>query len=141
MRHPLVDVFVGLLTLVSILLYALTVRADTITYTAVDEPTIEVHEVAQIELRSELKPICACESVGNRHAEPQHFHPDGRVIRGVINSDDVGMCQINLYYHEETAGKMGLDLFTEEGNITYANWLYETQGSRPWNWSAGCWNK
>lgn len=96
-------------------------------------------EEKKVELLPELKAICGCESVGNPKAEPQQFHKDGSVIRGVVNNQDVGMCQINLYYHEKAADKLGLDLFTEQGNIIYANHLYTEQGSTPWKWSKGCW--
>jgi hypothetical protein len=88
-----------------------------------------------------LQRICGCESVGNPNKEPQQFHPDGTVIRGVINNLDIGMCQINLKYHGARAEELGIDLFTREGNLTYANMLYTTQGSTPWNWSKSCWNK
>lgn len=87
-----------------------------------------------------LRRICACESTGNPNATPIHSAPDGSVLRGRMNASDVGICQINLYYHEATARGMGLDLFTEQGNIAYARYLYRTQGARPWKWSQDCWD-
>ena len=102
----------------------------------------EVREIAAtqiIELHPNLIPICACESRGRADAKPTHYEADGvTVLRGRINNLDVGMCQINLKYHEATAIELGLDLFVEEDNITYANYLYEHQGARPWSWSAHC---
>mgnify|MGYP001575329934 FL=1 len=95
-------------------------------------------------LRPELGAICACESSyeGTASGKPQQFEKDGVTVRtGRINVLDKGMCQINLKYHQAQALKMKLDLLTEYGNITYANWLYGQQGSKPWNWSAGCWLK
>jgi hypothetical protein len=86
-----------------------------------------------------LKRICSCESTGRPDNEPQQFNADGSVIRGKINPLDTGMCQINKYYHEESAEKMGLDLETEYGNAVYANWLFDTQGATPWEWSRSCW--
>lgn len=105
--------------------------------------TNEAEEVATETpvLREELVPICACESRGRRDAKPSHFNPDGSVIRGKINPQDIGMCQINLTYHEETAASMGYDLFKEADNIKYANYLYDSQGSAPWNWSKKCWQE
>ena len=94
----------------------------------------------KIELLAPLKPICGCESRGSKYAEPNHYEADGvTVLRGRVNPRDIGMCQINLDYHEARATSMGLDVFTEEDNIKYANWLYTTQGSTPWNWSKHCW--
>lgn len=100
----------------------------------------EPEESTTPELLPALKPICACESVGKKDGTPTHYESDGiTVLRGRINSDDVGMCQINLKWHEETATQMGLDLFKEKDNITYANFLYTTQGNEPWGWSKHCW--
>jgi len=111
--------------------------AENITATS----TVEVvEETESVELYPALKRVCGCESAGDPNAEPQHYEADGVTVRyGRINSQDVGMCQINLYYHEATAIKMGLDLFNREDNIRYANYLYETQGLTPWNWSKKCW--
>lgn len=91
------------------------------------------------ELEPTLKRICSCESNGHPNGEPRQFNADGTVLKGKINPLDTGMCQINLKYHESTAMKMGLDLFTAEGNFAYATWLFETQGTTPWNWSRSCW--
>lgn len=89
----------------------------------------------------ELKRICACESVGNPNAEPIQFNKEGTVLRGVINKADTGMCQLNTKYHLATAQKLGLDIFTAEGNKGYAEWLYEQEGNLPWHWSKHCWDK
>jgi hypothetical protein len=92
-------------------------------------------------LRPALVPICSCESAGRPDATPRQFNADGTVVKGKINPQDIGMCQINLKYHLSDATKMGLDLYTEQGNIKYANHLYDTQGTKPWNWSKKCWAK
>lgn len=101
----------------------------------IEPPLLEVPE-----LYPALKRICSCESNGNPNGEPRQFNVDGSVLRGRINPADVGMCQINLKYHEAQAKSMNLDLFTAYGNATYANWLYEQDGDKPWNWSKKCWN-
>ena len=69
------------------------------------------------------------------------YDKDGSIYRGVQNKKDVGVMQINEFYHEGTADKLGLDLYTIEGNVIYARYLYEKQGTGPWNASAPCWNK
>lgn len=89
-------------------------------------------------LRPELEKICACESGNGTPGSARQFYEDGTLVTGKIDPDDRGICQVNLRYHGETAKNMGLDLDTEYGNITYANWLYEKQGSRPWRWSQKC---
>lgn len=64
----------------------------------------------------------------------------GSTLRGVVNSSDVGVMQINTYYHGAAAERMGLDLHTLEDNLAYARSLYERQGTQPWSASRACWN-
>jgi hypothetical protein len=65
----------------------------------------------------------------------------GNVLRGEQNSKDVGVFQVNEFYHLADSSRMGMDIHTLEGNIEYARHLYDTQGVRPWNWSKPCWGK
>ena len=76
--------------------------------------------------------IAKCES-GYRQ-----FDKDGNVLRGEQNSLDIGLYQINEYYHLEASKKFGVDIYTLEGNISYAKYLYATQGVQPWAWSNDC---
>ena len=82
-----------------------------------------------------LATIAKCESGFKQ------FKAEGEVLRGIVNPDDIGIMQINRFYHEKDAIRMGHDIFTFEGNIGYARHLYETQGSRPWIHSSHCWKK
>jgi hypothetical protein len=106
---------------------------------------VQAEEVeTRVSLHPALIPVCACESSyeGNRNGTPRHYETDGVTVRrGRANAADVGMCQINLFYHVEAAEKMDIDLLSEEGNIKYANHLYEKQGLKPWVWSKPCWGK
>jgi hypothetical protein len=77
--------------------------------------------------------IARCESTF------RHTLADGSVLRGVVDSDDTGVMQINLRYHGETAEELGLDLENLYDNMAYARDLYERQGTRPWSASAPCW--
>lgn len=65
----------------------------------------------------------------------------GNVLRGEQNPLDVGVFQINEKYHLADSKKMGLDIHTLKGNIEYARYLYDNQGTKPWNWSKPCWGK
>lgn len=93
-------------------------------------------------LRSELHPICACESSweGTKYGEPRQFE-NGQVLRGYRSPEDIGMCQISTTWHGDRAQNLGADIFTTEGNITYSNYLYEMEGATPWYKSRSCWNK
>lgn len=79
--------------------------------------------------------IARCESTFS------HYDKDGKIIRGRVNSADVGVMQINERYHLETAEKLGLDIHTVEGNVEYAKYLYKKYGAEPWSASSPCWSK
>lgn len=66
---------------------------------------------------------------------------DGTVLRGKVDSRDIGVMQINTYYHGDTATRMGLDLENIYDNMAYARDLYERQGTQPWSASAPCWSR
>jgi Transglycosylase SLT domain len=73
-----------------------------------------------------------------------HFHQyaaDGSVYRGEVNHLDVGVMQINEHYHAATAQALGLDLYTIQGNVAYAQYLFEKEGTAPWSSSQPCWGK
>ncbi len=63
----------------------------------------------------------------------------GNTLRGRVNPADLGVMQVNEKYHAATAIKLGHDLHSIEGNLAYAKYLYESQGTRPWNASRHCW--
>ena len=63
----------------------------------------------------------------------------GEVLRGIANSRDVGVMQINERYHGETAERMNVDIYSMDGNLEYARHLYEKQGTKPWKASEKCW--
>lgn len=82
-----------------------------------------------------LSKVAYCES------RYRQFDSNGNVLRGMVNSSDVGVMQINEYYHLSDSKKLGLDIHTLEGNLAYAKNLYERQGIAPWVHSSPCWNK
>lgn len=80
-----------------------------------------------------LAEIAWCES------RIRHIDKEGDIFRGVVNPKDIGVMQINTYYHEEQAKKLNLNLYTLDGNLAYAKYLYEKEGVRPWASSKACW--
>lgn len=82
-----------------------------------------------------LAEIAKCESTFRQYSST------GEVIKGRVNKSDVGVMQINKYYHLKQAEKLGYDLHTTEGNMAYAKWLYDREGTKPWNSSSKCWGK
>jgi hypothetical protein len=83
-----------------------------------------------------LAEIARCESTF-RH----HDARTGSILRGRVNGNDIGVMQINTTYHHDTARRLGYDIETIEGNLDYARYLYEREGTRPWNSSRACWHK
>ncbi len=79
--------------------------------------------------------IANCESHGRQ------FDKDGHIVRGAVNPQDIGLFQINEEYHLKQSQKLGMDIYTLQGNIDYAMHLIKTQGSKPWFWSKTCWVK
>jgi hypothetical protein len=67
--------------------------------------------------------------------------PDGSVLRGKVDPDDMGVMQINSRYHSQKAAELGLDLSNIYDNMKYARYLYETKGTQPWNSSSACWGR
>ena len=69
----------------------------------------------------------------------RQFDKNGSVLRGKALPEDIGIMQINERYHTKTARAHGNDLYTIEGNLAYARYLYKAQGTTPWLASAKCW--
>lgn len=81
-----------------------------------------------------LADIAWCES-RVRHVDST----TSKVLRGTVDSDDIGVMQINTRYHGAEAEKLGLDLKSLSGNLEYAKYLYEKEGTKPWRSSKACW--
>ncbi len=71
----------------------------------------------------------------------RHLDEDGEIHRGRVNNADVGVMQINEFYHLDQAEKKNYNIYTIEGNTAYARDLYERQGTQPWKSSKPCWGK
>jgi hypothetical protein len=104
---------------------------DTKLWTKPKEEKVEI-PLYQQKLNKNLWTVCACES--NDCKYPKHYNDKGGVLIGVTG--DVGLCQINPYVHTESSRKLGMDIYTEEGNIAYANYLFSKNGYRDWRSSA-----
>jgi hypothetical protein len=79
--------------------------------------------------------IARCESRFRQHDE------NGDVLHGEKNTADRGVMQINEDFHNDNSEKLGFNILTLEGNTSYARYLFEKYGVKPWISSAKCWNK
>jgi hypothetical protein len=88
-----------------------------------------------------LKRIASCESWGDPNKEPRQFLPDGSVLRCLPNPQAIGLAQINLPTWSTTARELGSNLFTYDGNLAMAKWIFENDSRHEenWKWSEGCW--
>ena len=111
----------------------------------VEEPMVllpeVVEEVEEVVIETPripvMKAIAICES-GDRQ-----FKDDGTLVRNP-KSSAVGKYQIMASIHEDTAFRLGHNIYTEEGNEGYANHLYDVSGTLPWEAdpaSHACWSK
>ena len=101
-----------------------------------DQPlTIEAYVREYFKDTPILSEIARCES------EFRHLGANGQVLRGEVAVEDVGVMQINEFYHGDRAKAFGLDLHTLDGNLAYAKWLYSRKGATPWYSSSKCWEK
>lgn len=90
-----------------------------------------------------LKRIASCESWGDPNKEPRQFLPNGSVLRGYPNPDDIGLAQINVPTWGGVAKKLGFNIYTYNGNLAMAKWIFDndSQHQENWHWSEGCWGK
>ena len=82
--------------------------------------------------------IAKCES------QFRQFNKNGQVLQNP-GSTAVGVFQIMGSIHAELADeKLGLDIYSLQGNAAYARYLYDKQGTKPWEAdpaSKKCWGK
>ena len=69
----------------------------------------------------------------------RHTDKEGNIFRGLANSKDIGVMQVNEAYHLEKSKSLGFDIYTVKGNMAYAKYLFEKEGLSPWNSSKACW--
>lgn len=102
--------------------------------TAIDKPVTLENYVREYFVETPiLAEIAKCES------KFRQVNEAGEVLRGEVNQSDVGLLQINEAYHQKKATELGLDLETVNGNLAYAKYLYDQEGTKPWSASAKCW--
>jgi len=100
----------------------------------INSKVVEAYVKSQFADEPLLVDIARCESTYRQ------FDQTGNILRGVVNKADVGVMQINEKYHADEAVKLGLNIYTVEGNLAFGKYLYNKYGSDPWSSSAPCWS-
>lgn len=101
---------------------------------AISELIVSLSE--KYETDSELAlAIARCES------HLRHYDTQGILVRGRVNSSDIGVFQINERFHAKVSRELGFDIYTPEGNIAYGLWMLKSMGTKPWKASQTCWDQ
>lgn len=98
-----------------------------------ESPTVEEYVRLYFSDTPVLAEVAACES------HFRQYDAYGNVIRGKENWQDVGVMQINERFHLNAAEELGINLYSLEGNVVYARYLYDNEGTKPWKASSACW--
>ncbi len=112
---------------------ATTTSARTLNYSR-DPKDIEAYVREEFADTPIMIDVARCESTFRQ------FNDNGMVVRGRENKQDIGVMQINEKYHAEVAEKLGIDIYTTEGNVAFGKYLYSKYGTKPWVHSSKCWS-
>lgn len=124
--------------IVSFNYFNLKIAGETTSEVVAETEKIEIEPV----IPQVMLDIAWCESNNNQDKKGYNYRykiVDGQKVR-YLWSTDIGYWQINDFYHLEDAKKLGLDLYTYEGNRDFALLLYNKNGTRDWNASKSCWS-
>lgn len=69
------------------------------------------------------------------------FNTNGSVLHGGLGGTMIGVFQISESVHADFAKNRGMDIYTLDGNLAYALYLYNKEGTQPWISSFPCWGK
>ncbi len=67
------------------------------------------------------------------------YNSDGSVLHGGLGGTMIGVFQISESVHADFAKSLGMDIYTVPGNLAYALYLYNKEGTQPWISSFPCW--
>ncbi len=96
-------------------------------------PPIKALLIREFGTSSPLIKVAACES------QFRQFNEDGDVLHGIVNPKDIGIFQINEKYWLDKSIELGYDIYTIEGNINMAKYIYQVQPTA-WYLSEFCWS-
>jgi hypothetical protein len=70
----------------------------------------------------------------------RQFDSSGAVLHGGTNNQMIGVFQLYDSVHRQAAAALGFNIDTILGNVSYARYLYDQEGTDPWMSSFPCWN-
>lgn len=105
-------------------------------------PTLLVHTNVGIEdkVRAAFTDAPIMVNVAKCESRFRQYTDSGNVLYSGYNNGMVGIFQLYASIHQKAALAMGFDITGIDGNIGYAHYLYNEQGTDPWLDSFKCWN-
>jgi hypothetical protein len=116
--------------------------ADTATTTAATSttPALDPYNSTDVAtaVRSYFADIPVMAAIAKCESSFTQYNTNGSVLKGG-SGGMIGVFQINKSVHAKFALSLGDDITTLAGNMTYARYLYNNEGTEPWDSSKGCW--
>lgn len=104
------------------------------------QPFMEAQTVEEY-VRDYFADVPVMIAVAKCESEFRQFDKDGKILKNPTSSA-IGIFQIMASIHQDSAdADLGLDITNIQGNAAYARYLYEKQGTAPWESSKSCWGK
>jgi hypothetical protein len=101
--------------------------------------TIHTNDGLEQAVRTYFADIPVMIDIARCESQFRQYNPDGSVLHGGLGNDMIGLYQLYASIHATDALAMGDDINTPEGNMKYARYLYNDQGTDPWLSSRSCW--
>ncbi len=120
----------GLLSL--ILLCPIRISANTASEEITSPNLLSPAEI-EVMVRNFFSDIPEMISIAQCESRFRQYNDKGEVLRG--SNLYIGIFQFDEKIHAKKALDLGMDIYTIEGNLEYAKYLYQQAGLRPW---AGC---
>jgi hypothetical protein len=107
--------------------------------TATAKSAVAVRTASTVSIDSDSKVPALLQRIGYCESGNRQYDANGNVMRGRVNSNDIGKYQINQTIWGSKAAELGYDIYTEAGNTAMALFIFNSLGSRPWYPSEYCW--
>jgi hypothetical protein len=111
-----------------------------VAFAASSSTTTTVLQTVEESVREYFADIPVMIEIARCESKFRQFADSGNVLRGGVGRQMVGVYQFFDRYHESPAHDLGFDIETLEGNLEYARYTYEREGTDPWNSARGCWD-
>ncbi len=123
-----------------ILVSVLAVAIFTSPLATIHAATFETPVEVEAEVRSYFKDVPVMIEIARCESKFRQFTDAGNVLRGGDSGGMIGVFQFFESIHAPIAEKLGYDLETLDGNLAYARYLYESEGTTPWEPARSCWD-